>query len=213
MFGDDRRVRFAARHAVTLVPFASKEETRYYLTGIHVEPYRDGVLLAATDGHRLGVIYDATGETNGQWICPIPKVLLQAARHRDADKIHLIGRAGYVTSQFFGDDDPAAIGEQHLGVAYTGAIDGTYPNFRRVLPKKQPATSLELNRRYLSEFGGKSIQIFAADPNEPTYVLRSGDAEFVGVQMPLRDASSKFPDWFAPLLEDAEPAQADQAAE
>ena len=40
----------------------STEETRYYLNGINLEFTPDGVIMAATDGHRMIVLRQAYGE-------------------------------------------------------------------------------------------------------------------------------------------------------
>lgn len=43
------------------IEFASYEATRYYLGGVYVQRRCQGVLLTATDGHRMIVIHDANG--------------------------------------------------------------------------------------------------------------------------------------------------------
>lgn len=49
-----------------LLPFICREETRYYLNGVHLEAHRDGgVLAVATDGHKMGVAYDDIGAAEG----------------------------------------------------------------------------------------------------------------------------------------------------
>lgn len=45
--------------------FVSKEETRYYLNGVLIEPApQGGVFLVATDGHRLVCFHDPEGMTD-----------------------------------------------------------------------------------------------------------------------------------------------------
>ena len=214
MFGDDRRVRFQARHAVTLAPFASKENNRYYLTGIYVEPFKDGVLLVATDGHRLGLVYDKTGESNGKWICPIPKILRDACEADDSGEVHLIGPAGYVTDwPLDDDDDPTKIGEHHLAAAFAPAIEGNFPDFRRVLPREIPTEPVSFSRRYLNDFGAASLQIFPGDRDGPTYILRHRDPEFVGVLMPVKTDHDSTPTWFEESLRTCVPKPEEEAAE
>ena len=44
----------------------SKEETRYYLNGVFIEPHPvGGAVLVATDGHRMLVAHDEKGEVSG----------------------------------------------------------------------------------------------------------------------------------------------------
>lgn len=78
-----REVRVRAKHFAAAYVFASTEETRYYLNGVLVEPHPDGgVLLVATDGHRMVAIKDDEGETNGTWICAAPSEITAVCRKR-----------------------------------------------------------------------------------------------------------------------------------
>ena len=47
--------------------FTSKEDARYYLQGVFVEPHPiEGITLTATDGVRLACIYDRSGSLAAQ---------------------------------------------------------------------------------------------------------------------------------------------------
>lgn len=62
-----RRVTISAGVVPRLQRFVSREETRYYLGGLAIEPHptHGGAYVVATDGHRLGAVHDADA------ICPV----------------------------------------------------------------------------------------------------------------------------------------------
>jgi len=71
-------IKFNAKYLKTLLSFVAKNDIRYYLAGIYVEPHPDGgAILVATDGHMMAVIRDADA------VCTEPAVLKLSA---DASK-------------------------------------------------------------------------------------------------------------------------------
>ena len=193
-----RHVRVRAKHFAAAYLFASTEETRYYLNGVLVEPHPDGgVLLVATDGHRMVAIRDEEGETNGSWICAAPREIMALCRKRAKQfgsapgHIHFVDTSAFVTAVSFCPDrdknqewgDPTKIDKHHLGIAYAPAIDGTYPNWRVVFRMSEPTETpsyTELNGEYLADFsraakilsGGmtSAINITLFDPKGPILV-------------------------------------------
>lgn len=207
-FGADRNVRTLARYVAALVPMISKEATRYYLNGVFVTPHLDGILLVATDGHRMGVIYDEGGQTNGDWICPVPPALRSGCKNKLADHIHFVGRSGYVTSEGFNASggDVTEIDEEHIAVAPAPPIDGTYPDLRRIIPQEVPKQRLSFNRRYLSEFDGPQVELRPQDERSPSVVLLSDMPEFLGLLMPVYGGDHRpSPSWLTALFS-ADPA-------
>lgn len=108
-------------------PAISTEETRYYLNGICVDPTGGKLTYAATDGHRLSTVRRPlpVAEMTEQAIIPRKAVaaILQAIKSLPAD----------------------AIGEMALNPTklrftagnveiYTKLIDGTFPDYGRVIP-------------------------------------------------------------------------------
>lgn len=57
-----------------LGPLVGKDESRYYLQGIQIEPVTDsegksdGVLMVATNGHAMGIFHDKTGRASEKMI-------------------------------------------------------------------------------------------------------------------------------------------------
>lgn len=69
---------------------ASNEETRYYLGGVFVEPAprgHSGVVMTATDGHRLLHVYDAYGKADESAIVKLSDFALKACKGKNVVRI------------------------------------------------------------------------------------------------------------------------------
>lgn len=123
----------ALSDALSSVAFAiSTEETRHYLNGIYLETTDDGVLLVATDGHRLAKRFvSATGlrgENPGIIIPRKTVAVLQKILPKDG------------TVQIAASD--AKIRFVCGGTRLTSKlIDGTFPDYRRVIPSRGSQTA------------------------------------------------------------------------
>lgn len=110
------------------------EVTRYYLNGIFLHARGDGLIAVATDGHRLA-IYTA-GEP---W--PHPDLILPA------------NAAGLLRRALTRDDMPVSVASGPLRMSFIGddwtlhtkCIDGTYPDYARVIPKAEIIASATLS--------------------------------------------------------------------
>lgn len=194
--------------------FVSKEETRYYLNGVCIEPHPEqGVLIVATDGHRMAILHDEEGHTNGRWICPLPKEIKAAAK-------------GHRRIRF--EDDRAVLvdDETRLIDCAAPAIDGTFPDWRIVLKDTIhngcKNLGIGFNGRYLAEFAkigatlglkNPCVTFAAANKEDPVLVRIDGAPEFLGVQMPMRsdqphisDATESMPGWMPKSSYPAPPA-------
>lgn len=235
-FGADRRVvvnswKFAAAHL-----FASRDRMRFYLRGVLVEPHKDGgVIMAATDGHRLLVIRDQEGSASATFICTAPAAILKACVQKprsirfgrdfaQAKHLHFIGHTAYVTSKQFTDSadairDVREIGPMHLAVAHAPAIDGDFPDWRRVIPSSVPAPSpncwCDFNPALIEGFaqaatllmkgaglaGGACLKFGIIGADCPVLVNIGGlpAPDAFGLLMPLRslDAPKGVPAWVA----------------
>ncbi|OHV73333.1 DNA polymerase III subunit beta [Ensifer sp. LCM 4579] len=169
-------------HLLSLtLPFVSTEETRYYLNGICVELESDRVRVVATDGHRLGTRETAT---------PGP---LEAWEHRPivprlaaTTLFGIIGKA-----QCFAHF--AALHAQFTCEGWTittKLIDGTFPDWRRVVPKNMDrpeaviaGADIERFRRIVKG-AGKEMKAVEFKPTEAGGVLlranRYDDVSFTG---------------------------------
>lgn len=105
----------------------SNEETRYYLNGIYIHEKGEGLLAAATDGHRLSRTAVDTGE---QPLKGIPDVIMP--RKAVGELMKLIG-------EYDGDIEISVSNSKigfdigHLSMT-TKTVDGTFPDYTRVIP-------------------------------------------------------------------------------
>ena len=228
---EKRRVRVDAKKFAAIYNFVSTEETRYYLNGVYIEPLADGgVLMVGTNGHVLGACVDRTGEADGPWICPVQKRMLATARRRpkrspleNPGNIHFVGSAAYLLCNGWEGDDPTAITDATLEVAHAPAIDGTFPDFRRVVPdpvgdeltiklrKNASETPLAFaaNCEYITLFSDAVRKIAGMEPREhpplsffpsdeiiPILIKSDRAPDFIGVLMPMRGTDDgTLPDW------------------
>jgi hypothetical protein len=124
---------------------------RYFLNGVHIEAHpEEGVLLVATDGHRMFVVHDKSGSVDGG---PVIVKLRKAARKAcrghfkdGSDKCRLVATDASV---------PVAI-QSERGVAFLQPewlVEGQFPDWKAVLQKIHPDGHLAcVNARLLRTF-------------------------------------------------------------
>lgn len=178
----------------------STEKTRYYLAGVSIEAHPGGgVLLTATDGHQMLCIYDATGTIDGSpVIVRLEKAQLTACKPHSHDAVHNVehkppGRrltAGLAASLA---TVMQADGKQ-IAIQADWCIDGTFPDWRRVVPRNIPDVSapvcfagamfdtFEAVSRGLGR--GGVISIAADGPGNPALIRFPKDNRAFGVLMP-----------------------------
>lgn len=100
---------------------ASSEETRYYLQGVAIQKHSDTAVAVATDGHRLARF---NFQTDAEWenvIIPTETVKKFIDAATDGDAILSIGKTKVKL-------------ECGATVITSKIIDGTYPEWQRVIP-------------------------------------------------------------------------------
>lgn len=135
--GTHRRVEFDGpgfRKAIDFVaPFISTEETRYYLNGVCL----DGAMAVATDGHRLGCCpLGFDGAALDRMI--LPRKTISILRNLPAPK-----------AMYASETRPGARFDLDGVTLVTKAIDGTFPDWRRVVPSGAGASRLTVDRASL----------------------------------------------------------------
>jgi len=198
------------------------EETRYYLNGINLEFTPDGVIMAATDGHRMIVLRQPYGEhgataAHASVIVPRDLVAKLKVKHKTLD----------TTDLTIADDGRLTF--EHAGESFGGSrIDGTFPDYRRIVPQNVSNEVAQYNPAYLADFA-KARKELGGDRTTSPVVRYNNESpaivdfaygtgfQAVGVLMPIRDrtdvtyylwASTPAREWPA----DAAPAAADAAA-
>lgn len=177
---------------------SSKDVTRYCLNGIFVERNdNNGYVAAATDGHRLAQITREPCESiscnfeKGIIIKP-SKELITACKKKEAH-----------TVVFDFKTKVASLlnkGRETLGCFLFKEIDGTYPEYREVMPKaseKFSSPQVAFNAGYVNDFGtisklltGKKnlpvVFVFNGSGVNPIDVKLEGAPYFSGVLMPMK---------------------------
>ncbi|MHC8493397.1 hypothetical protein ACTU44_11890 [Thalassospira sp. SM2505] len=208
----ERRISVCAKRFYAAWQFISTEETRYYLNGVFIEPHPDGgVLMVATDGHVLAAIRDRNAriEGDGGWICPIPKQqFITALKRKDAGTLHFVGNTAYLIDAIIGIEacedgfDPTKITEFHRAIAYAPPIDGTFPDWRKVIPHDaiDKTSRFAVNGKHfdrftkaiatLAESGVAALNISTPpDDQSPVMITSGATRDFFGLVMPMRDYS------------------------
>jgi DNA polymerase III sliding clamp (beta) subunit (PCNA family) len=183
-----------------------KDETRYYINGVSIEPHPEaGAIMVATDGHRMLVAYDENGICEEKIIVKLPKYALAECKAKlGTSKLleidHDVAGSAKVINVTGKNDDKKF---EDVLIAYNVLIDGTFPDWRRVVPDlasdEAPATAVGFNTKYLKEFGALGLEISntidGAGPafvlhkpsaTSPTIIRWSGARNIFGVFMPMR---------------------------
>ena len=175
----------------------STEETRYYLNGINLEFTPDGVTMCATDGHRMIVLRQPYGEhapTGAHASVIVPRDLVA--------KLKVRNKVVEETTLTIGDDGRLTF--EHAGEMFGGSrVDGTFPDYRRVVPQDLDGKLAQYNPAYLADFvkarqeltgqkadrDGKSSPVVRYNGESPAVVDFAWGTGFqaLGVIMPIRD--------------------------
>ena len=205
------KIAIPAQTALSAFHFVSTEATRYYLNGICVEPHKaGGIIVTATDGHALLSIHTPDGETSEkQAIIHLSKAARAALKPNrndgnltrylaiDGDTARIV--LSTTPGSPFNEADPEyrVIGMYPLSGDDICIIDGTFPDWRRVVPtaskKAEPAHfcfNPALLVRFQKAFPKAFISVACNDERGPILIgvnLREESKDTVcGVIMPAR---------------------------
>ncbi|MDR2535809.1 MAG: DNA polymerase III subunit beta [Treponema sp.] len=106
----------------------SDDETRYYMTGVFFEKKGDSLIMVATDGRRLAYIKKEAGPEIQEFpgiIIP-PKILHIIMRRAGDEGLITIAVTEKILYVRFGSYNLSSV-----------LIDGTFPNYNRVIPESQ----------------------------------------------------------------------------
>lgn len=198
----------------------SREETRFCLQGVYVHPHPvKGVVLVTTDGHRMLVIHDESGGADESAILNLGDALKACKPKRGIRRdVQLwTGENNANISEVFGPED--ALEFKPIAVAVNVRIDGTFPDYARVIPpafKLAPAPVMSgLYLASMGEIGADLAQHFTdwsprdmsigkdgmsigvVDAESPCLVTWPSAPAAFGIIMPIRgEASAALPAWF-----------------
>ena len=188
----------ALKIAKKLAHSMSNQETRYYLCGFYIGESGGRIVAVSTDGHRMTRItinpsYDKT-QAFGAMIFP-----REAAKQIESFKPEGKKDEAEVVFSVDGLAYRITCGHQSVGGKL---IDGTYPDFERVIPSdwdgERCKAKIGFNARYLADLGkavaidqvGKVAKFNGAclhiiDENSPV-VITEKDKSVMHVLMPMR---------------------------
>jgi hypothetical protein len=204
-----------------VLPCISTEETRFYLQGVSIEPAPDGkgAYAVATDGHVMAAEFCPDGRITGEKaIIRFPKDVakhLRAGRKDVAPRWAVVFGEDIGTARAFiveGEDAKQAIDIAKAAAAphlihaqWLGAdIDGSFPDWRRVLPRVDKiAQGMQVdgvNPALLARLTtGAAVVTFwtTGETGDPQAVTRTDAEHWLGVFMPMR-GGRELPAWFRP---------------
>ena len=180
----------------------SKEETRYYLKGVCLQGDASGLYMVATDGHRLVAFRDDTlsFETRFEVIIPTDTIA----------KIKVNKKAPQATITIEENNGKKQVTIDYLDAKMTvQAIDGTFPDWRRVVPATVSGQIGQFNPTYLADFvkvmreldcDNKLISI-GHNGNDAAIIGLDIDFDYVALIMPVRAvAPNQAPSWVKPQI-------------
>lgn len=186
---------------------AGTEQARYYLNGVCIQYTPTGPIFVATDGHRL---IAARHDWQGDAPTPFEPVIVPLELLKRIKIVRKASDVATITLTGDGVDRKVAI-DYAGGTVAANAIDGVFPDWRRVIPQSEPnGVACQFQAQYLDAFrdamailsGGKSdAQPNIAHNGDNPATVDLGDAGAVqafGVLMPYRikrDVLTRAPAW------------------
>jgi DNA polymerase III, beta subunit len=163
--------------AATLIA-VSQDETKRILTGVHFVSAPDYLEFAATDGHRLSVIKTLV-EDGQEFVATIPA---KALKTLDL----LIGNQDLPITMRA--DDSNAIFELPNGTLITRLLDGTYPNYRQLIPTSL-GRKITLERKLLMS-ALERISVLADTKNNIVKITVDNDAQEISLSVESPDVAA-----------------------
>jgi DNA polymerase-3 subunit beta len=167
---------------------AAAKDVRYYLNGLCIELLKDRVNVVSTDGHRLLVCRDMHPDnpvypgSDVQII--VPTELLKGVKAKGSLHIEI----DY-------DDETKAVTVRDGVMSIVGqAVDGRYPDWRRVVPESVTGQPSQLNPAYVGDMGKVSKELgskqghirISHNGESGAAVVRFGDEDVLGLIMSIR---------------------------
>ena len=170
-------------HLKAALLFAAKKDVRYYLNGVLIEWSNDNVSIVATDGHRL---FAAT--------CPIDESVEPGSVIISYDDVKR-ALTGYKAECI----EFTPNGEHLLHTATLGSVafqpmDGTYPDWRRVVPAEISGEAAQFDPRYVGDLAKAAKALGVKDGQAHIYhngmsgalVTFGGREDCCAILMPMR---------------------------
>ncbi len=148
----------------------SKDETKQVLTGVHFRSDVDTLKFAATDGHRLAIAQTAI--TTNNFITEMD-MTVPAKALRDVG--HILKSSAFTGMVQMHWDDTRVLFEMGTQKLITRLLEGQYPNYRDIFPKKLPHQII-LDRNELIK-GLNRVAVLTNSKNEIVKLSLSSSAQ------------------------------------
>jgi len=181
--------------------FASTDETRYIIQGIHIAMHKGHLVMVATDGRRMIVMRiqeDNDLPAGFALTFAVPHALLDLPDHTGFTLRCVIGEDGKQITLFCYD----------LGYVVP-ILDGKYPQWQEILPKlanPQPQACVAYSGEMMRDLV-EGIEVFTGQPG---VVVWAPDAVDGCGPMYARPDRAGYHDCFAILMPRSKPKSADQ---
>lgn len=173
------------------VPCMAKADIRFYLNGVQIEATRKETRVIATDGHRLTVMRYAPPDGNA--LGKLEKVAFIVPR----DDVLKMKATGTGKTHAIDIDVPDDLkGEFRatgpMGVVVFRAVEGVFPDYRRVIPKECDGKATQINGQYLADMQKSAKILLGSDSVHVDHsstgacLVRATTPDFVGVIMGMR---------------------------
>lgn len=210
-----------ARLVAAIGKFRAKNDLRFYLEGVYVKPcHLGGVIIAGTDGRKMGVWHDKSGHVDRPAILRTGTRLLAACAGRGKLRLTLVDKRLTVSGS---KGVAESFVQSRQGTKDNDwEIEATYPNIYKVLPNLSGAPTLHgaFNPKLLSHAtealatGSSERHVHVRLMQAPgdggaIYVVSPGVPEFACVIMPVHGdpVSPALPAWLTPPAQEAAVAQ------
>lgn len=190
----------------------SDELTRPYLCAVQIEPHKEGgVVLVATDGHRMLIAHDPGGRADAPALIQVTPAVLRASALSRKDTM----KGSVRTLEVKGGNATVKDERGNVLSACDGVINpGVFPDWRRVTPQI-PASGATLGYyapAYVVDFckvgaaiGAAAISFYSSEADGPALVRFFGPdytqcSQVFGVLMPMtagKKNGTTFPDFMA----------------
>lgn len=189
------KAKFSAHFLRWLHPYMADNDIRYYLNGFKIEPHAGGVLLIATNGHRLLVCFDSEGDCSGEMIVRRPPSTMITKCPTECVSV----------KEVVVDENRLILRHQHEGEIYVAPgkaiIEGHYPDWRRLIKSTDRSdmrpVAAAVQSQYLAELGmgmrsprwGCSVRLmsYKSDGEGGAIIVEFIGKPALGIIMPMRD--------------------------
>jgi DNA polymerase-3 subunit beta len=182
---------------------SAKKDIRYYMNGVFIEITPRGAYFVATDGHKMGIWHESEITAPETISHVIPSTLIDQVSKVITKPINLVEI----------DLQPMIEFNYLNNVFKAPAIDGKYPDFRRVIPETLSHEIAQFDPEFLSQFykcaailnGVKKPDVAIGHNGTGGAIVDIQNGKFLGIIMPYK-SKADFSSYKKPLWVDYTPA-------